>query len=166
MLDMQMNLKNLIFNASVVQLVERLLAKEKARGFESHYSLMFYKDIPVEQIPQDVRECYKREVEPYIGQLVIFHHKVYRLLGLIRDDKFDGEWCYRLLVFPSEYEWRREHWDLKNDGMTQVIDPSILCGIITPLKGFIPNNHYENLEDSWKMNEGICPYSKDYSKYE
>lgn len=123
---------------------------------------MFYEQISKEEISDDIKQCYE-EVRHYIGQLVIHNHKVYRFLGLLRDDKADGEWCYRLLVFPSEWEWRRAHW--KMEGQTQCIDPSILCGKIISLKGHIKDKYYDEMEEQWKMNEERCPYSKDYTKY-
>jgi hypothetical protein len=124
---------------------------------------MFYEQIPINEIAPDVQECYEKKVKPYIGQLVLDGHEVVKLLGLIRDDDFDGEWCYRFLVFPSEYYWRRADW--REDHLRECIDPSILCTTVIPLKGRITDDEYDRLEDQWKMNEEGCPYSKDWTKY-
>ncbi len=126
---------------------------------------MFYEQIPLESISEDIQKCYEEEVKPYKGQLVLHGVEVFRLVGLLRDDKSDGEWCYRFLVFPSDYYKLRQHWDLKSEDKIECCDPSIICGKITPLKGFIKDEDYEALEWMWKMNEERCPYQKDWTIY-
>lgn len=117
---------------------------------------MFYNQIPKEEIPQDIQELYERDIKPYIGQLVLNGYQVVRLAGLIRDDDFDGEWCYRYLMFPS-----KKYWQVNN---CEVSEPSILIMHPIPLKGFLPDKVYDELERVWKINEERCPYSKDWFK--
>jgi hypothetical protein len=114
---------------------------------------MFYKQIPKSEIPKDIQRYYKYRVRPYIGQLVIVDHEVVKLVDLIRDDKVDGEWCLRLLHFPSSTP-------------PQVTDQSIIACHFTILKGFIRSVDYRKLVKSWKMNEPYHPYTKDWSKEE
>lgn len=116
---------------------------------------MFYNQIPKEEIPQDIQELYERDIKPYIGQLVLDGHQVVRLVDLIRDDQFDGEWCYRYLIFPAPYYWKCNHG-------SEVSDPSVLIMHPIPLKGFISDKEYDELERVWKLNEERCPYSKDW----
>lgn len=115
--------------------------------------IMFYHEIPDEEIPEDIKRLYYYKVKDYIGQLVLDGHMVVRLAGIIRDDKTDGEWCVRFLTFPSQYYFNI---------YKEVQDSSILCADVIPLKGIITN--YEKLEESWKMNEERCPYTKDWMK--
>jgi hypothetical protein len=112
---------------------------------------MFYKQIPKSEIPDDIRKYYTYRVKPYKGQLVIVNHEVVKLLDLIRDDEVDGEWCLRLLHFPSNTP-------------PEVTDMSIICAHVVPLKGVISRKDYKRLWDSWEMNEPYYPYKKDYSK--
>jgi hypothetical protein len=107
---------------------------------------MFYKQISKSEIPKDIQEYYKYKVKPYIGELVIVDHEVVKLLDLIRDDKFDGEWCLRLLHFPS-------------NKLPQVTDQSIIACRIIPLKGVISRRDYKHLWNTWEMNEKIFPYN-------
>jgi hypothetical protein len=118
---------------------------------------MFYQDIPKDQIndPQ-IDKIYER-VKPYIGQLVLDGHSVVRFIGLLRDDAFDGEWCYRLVSFPSP--WYRSR-------LGEVADHSVLACPIIPLKGRITDEEYDDLESSWAMNLERCPYSKDHTVYD
>lgn len=116
---------------------------------------MFYEQIPIDEIPKNIVKLYNK-VKPFIGQLIINNCEIYRFVGILRDDKFDGEWCYRILHFPS--------FNSEND--TQVSDSSILCGTIIPLKGFIGASSYKEMERLWKLNEERCPYKKDYFKVE
>lgn len=118
---------------------------------------MFYNQIPKEEIPTDIQELYERDIKPFKGQLVLDGHQVVRLVDLIRDDQFDGEWCYRYLIFPSLYHRIHNHGK-------EVSDPSCLIMHPIPLKGYLPDETYEELERVWKMNEECCPYSKDWSK--
>lgn len=114
---------------------------------------MFYNQIPKKDIPKDIQQYYKYKVKPYKGQLVIVDHVVVKLIDLIRDDKFDGEWCLRLLHFPSATP-------------PQVTDQSIIACHLVPLKGIITTRDYNRLVNSWKINEPYYPYSKDWSKEE
>lgn len=41
-------------------------------------------------------------------------------------------------------------------------DPSVLIMHPIPLKGFISDKEYDELERVWKLNEERCPYSKDW----
>lgn len=116
---------------------------------------MFYEQIPISEIPKNIVKLYKK-VKPFIGQLIINNCEVYRFAGILRDDKFDGEWCYRLLHFPCFHD--------END--RQVTDSSILCGTIIPLKRFIKTSNYKEMEHLWKINEERSPYKKDYFKEE
>lgn len=113
---------------------------------------MFYKEISKKEIPMAIKDCYKT-VKSYKGQLVIYNHEVVKFVDIIRDDKFDSEWCYRILHFPSQHP-------------PQVSDSSILCGKIIPLKNVIKNKEYKKLVEQWDMNEEKFPYNKDYSKVE
>lgn len=108
---------------------------------------MFYKEIPKKEIQQ--YQTYR--VKPYKGQLVIVDHVVVKLIDLIRDDDFDGEWCLRLLHFPSSTP-------------PQVTDQSIIACRVIPLKGVISRRDYKHMWNSWKMNEPHYPYARDYSK--
>jgi hypothetical protein len=112
---------------------------------------MFYKQIPKKEIPKDIQQYYTYMVKPYKGQLVIVDHVVVKLVDLIRDDGFDGEWCLRFLHFPSATP-------------PQVTDQSIIACHVVPLKGIIRKIDYRKLVKSWKMNEPYYPYSRDYSK--
>jgi hypothetical protein len=112
---------------------------------------MFYKDIPKKEIPDDIKKIYLKDVKPYKGQLVIYNHEVVELVDLLRDDAVDQEWCYRVLHFPSQ-------------NTHQVSDCSIICGKVIPLKGVISAKDYKDMVWSWRMNEEIFPYRKDYRK--
>ncbi len=112
---------------------------------------MFYKQIPKKEVPKDIQQYYTYRVKPYIGQLVIVDHVVVKLVDLIRDDGFDGEWCLRLLHFPSATP-------------PQVTDQSIIACHVIPLKGVISRRDYKHMWNSWKMNEPYYPYAKDYTK--
>ncbi len=117
---------------------------------------MFYKDIPKKEIPENIKQIYKYQVKPYIGQLVLDGHSIVKLVGMLRDDKQDGEWCVRLLTFPAPYYFHN---------LREVSDTSLLCADIIPLKGILPKKTYNKLVKSWKMNEEHCPYSKDWTVY-
>lgn len=112
---------------------------------------MFYKDIPKKEVPDDIKEIYLRDVKPYKGQLVIHNHEVVELVDMLRDGDFDSEWCIRVLHFPSH---DNHH----------VSDVSIICGKVIPLKGVISPKDYKDMKWSWKKNEEIFPYKRDYRK--
>jgi hypothetical protein len=112
---------------------------------------MFYKDINKKEIPKDIRQIYEYKVKPIKGQLVIVNHEVVKLVDLIRDDEVDGEWCYRLLHFPSKTP-------------PQVTDISIICVRIIPLKGVISKKDYKQMMHAWEINEPYHPYAKNYFK--
>jgi hypothetical protein len=113
---------------------------------------MFYQDIPKEEInDSSIDELYKK-IEPMLGQLVIVNGaEVMRFIGLLRDDSFDGEWCYRLVTFPS-----RE---------TKCGDHSIIACHMVKLQGVIDPDDYERIERMWRINAEIFP-QKDYTTYE
>jgi len=116
---------------------------------------MFYENYPIEEIPNDIREIYERDVKPYIGQLVLNGHEVVRLAGMTLAG--DGEWCYRYMIFPSFYYWNQNR-------KQEICEPSLLIMHPIPLKGVLPDETYDELERVWKMNEERCPYSKDWFK--
>ena len=139
-------------------MVLRVLAKHRTRVRFSLFAQtkinMFYKDIPADEIPDDIKIFYIHEVMPIKGELIIMDHEVVKLVDLIRDDKFDREWCVRLLHFPNSI---RSH---------EVTDHSLVYCNIIRLRGFISNANYKKLVEDWEINEPYFPYSKDWSKEE
>lgn len=111
---------------------------------------MFYKQIPKKEIPDDIKSLFK-QVKSCKGQLVIYNHEVVEFVDIIRDDKFDGEWCYRVLHFPSQTP-------------PSVSDSSILLGKIIPLKSVLKREDYKRMLTEWQMNESKFPYNRNYRK--
>lgn len=114
---------------------------------------MFYKDIPADEINDNMKKFYIHEVMPIKGELIIVNHEVVKLVDLIRDDKFDGEWCIRLLHFPRATP-------------PQVTDQSLVFCNMIRLKGVISDSDYQELNEDWDRNEPYYPYTKDWSKEE